>query len=52
MIRIELAPETLDDIDRFIDHLARHEIAVAADRAQGFSKPSRFFHAAPSLAAP
>lgn len=27
MIRIELAPGALDDIDRFLDHMARHEVA-------------------------
>lgn len=26
MARIELAPEVLDDLDRFLDHLARHEV--------------------------
>lgn len=25
MARIELAPEVLDDFDRFVDHLAQHE---------------------------
>lgn len=27
MARIELAPGALDDIDRFLDHMARHEVA-------------------------
>jgi len=30
--RIELAPEVLDDFDRFLDHLARFEVADAAER--------------------
>jgi len=33
MVRIELAPEVLDDIDRFLDHLEQHEVANVADRA-------------------
>ena len=32
MARIELAPEVLDDFDRFLDHLARFEVADAAER--------------------
>jgi toxin ParE1/3/4 len=32
MVRIELAPEVLDDIDRFIDHLEQHQVADVADR--------------------
>ena len=32
MVRIELAPEVLDDIDRFIDHLAAHEAADVTER--------------------
>jgi plasmid stabilization system protein ParE len=30
--RIELAPEVLDDFDRFLDHLAQLEVADAAER--------------------
>lgn len=32
MARIELAPEVLADFDRFLDHLARFEVADAACR--------------------
>lgn len=32
MIRIELAPGALDDIDRFIDHMALHEVADMSGR--------------------
>ena len=32
MARIELAPEVFDDFDRFLDHLARFEIADAPER--------------------
>jgi plasmid stabilization system protein ParE len=32
MVRIELAPGVLDDIDRFIDHLEQHQAADVADR--------------------
>jgi len=30
--RIELAPEVLDDFDRFFDHLAQFEVRDAAER--------------------
>ena len=33
MVRIELAPEVLDDIDRFVDHLEQHQVADVASRA-------------------
>lgn len=32
MARIELAPEVLDDFDRFLDHLAQFETQDAAQR--------------------
>ncbi|MBT2336527.1 type II toxin-antitoxin system RelE/ParE family toxin [Variovorax paradoxus] len=32
MVRIELAPGVLDDIDRFIDHLDQHQVADVANR--------------------
>ena len=32
MARIELAPEVLDDFNRFIDHLARFEVSGGAAR--------------------
>ena len=33
MVRIELAPEVLDDIDRFVDHLEQPQVADVASRA-------------------
>ena len=32
MARIELAPEVLDDFDRFVDQLAQFDVADAAER--------------------
>ena len=32
MARIELAPEVLEDFDRFLDHLARHDASDAPQR--------------------
>jgi plasmid stabilization system protein ParE len=32
MVRIELAPEVLDDIDRFVDHPEQHQVADVANR--------------------
>jgi plasmid stabilization system protein ParE len=30
--RVELAPEVLDDFDRFVDHLAQFDVTDAAER--------------------
>lgn len=35
MARIELVPETLDDFDRILDHLQRHEVADRPARIAG-----------------
>lgn len=35
MIRIELATRVLDDLDRILDHLVRHGVADAGERAAG-----------------
>lgn len=35
MAHIELAPEIVEDFDRIIDHLERHEAAAIASRLQG-----------------
>lgn len=32
MTRIELAPEVLDDFDRFLDHIAQHDPGSAPER--------------------
>lgn len=32
MVRIELAPGALDDIDRFLDHMALHDVAAMPGR--------------------
>ncbi len=32
MTRIELAPEVFDDLDRFLDHLLKHEVDNAGER--------------------
>ena len=34
MARIELAPEVLDDFDRFFEHMARFEVADVSGRLQ------------------
>ena len=52
MIRIELAPETLDDIDRFIDHLARHKIIDAADRVQEILEAIQILSRSPLIGRP
>ena len=52
MIRIELAPETLDDIDRFIDHLARHKIVDAAARVQEILEAIQILSRSPLIGRP
>ncbi len=34
MARIELAPEVLGDLDRFLKHLVQHDVADAPERLQ------------------
>jgi len=35
MVRIELAPEILDDTERFINHQEQHEVTNVAERVGG-----------------
>lgn len=32
MTRIELAPEVFDDFDRFLEHMAQHDVGAAPER--------------------
>ncbi|MGO4392255.1 type II toxin-antitoxin system RelE/ParE family toxin [Variovorax sp. M-6] len=34
MARIELAPDVLDDMDRFVDHMVQYEVDNAAERVE------------------
>lgn len=45
-VRIELAPEVVDDIDRFIDDLEQHQASDVTNRVAEISRPFRSFRAA------
>ncbi|MDR6520781.1 plasmid stabilization system protein ParE [Variovorax paradoxus] len=52
MTRIELAPEILEDIDRFIDHLALHEVVDAAERVQEVLEAIQILSLSPLIGRP
>jgi plasmid stabilization system protein ParE len=41
MARIELAPEVVDDLDRFLDHMAQFDAVDAAKRIEEIVEASR-----------
>ncbi|MGJ7607005.1 type II toxin-antitoxin system RelE/ParE family toxin [Variovorax sp. LT1R20] len=52
MVRIELAPEVLDDIDRFIDHLEEHEAADVANRVAEILEAIQILSRSPLIGRP
>lgn len=52
MVRIELAPEVLDDIDRFIDHLQQHEAVNVADRVEEILDAIQILSRSPMIGRP
>ncbi|MDQ0012894.1 plasmid stabilization system protein ParE [Variovorax boronicumulans] len=52
MVRIELAPEVLDDIDRFIDHLEQHQVADAANRVAEILEAIQILARSPLIGCP
>ena len=52
MARIELAPEVLDDFDRFFDHMARFEVANAPERVAGIVEAIGVLQASPLIGRP
>lgn len=52
MVRIELAPEVLDDIDRFIDHLQQHEAVDVSDRVDEILDAIQILSRSPMIGRP
>ncbi|MDP9896360.1 plasmid stabilization system protein ParE [Variovorax boronicumulans] len=52
MVRIELAPGDLDDIDRFIDHLEEHEAADVANRVEEILEAIQILSRSPMIGRP
>ena len=52
MTRIELAPEVLDDFDRFFDHIARHDPGSAPERIQAIVDALQILSHSPRIGRP
>lgn len=52
MVRIELAPEALDDVDRFIDHLEQHQVADVANRVGEILEAIQILSGSPLIGRP
>lgn len=52
MVRIELAPEVLDDIDRFVDHLEQHQVADVANRVEEILEAIQILSRSPPIGRP
>ena len=52
MTRIELAPEVLDDFDRFFDHIAQHEPGSAPERIGAILEALQILTLSPQIGRP
>jgi plasmid stabilization system protein ParE len=52
MARIELAPEVLDDFDRFFDHMARLDVASAPRRIDEIVQAVQILASSPLIGRP
>ena len=52
MSRVELAPETGDDLDRILDHLSRHEVADAPSRIEDIMRAIDVLERSPLIGRP
>jgi plasmid stabilization system protein ParE len=52
MARIELAPEVLQDFDRFFDHMAAFEVADAAERIEQIVQAVQVLASSPFIGRP
>jgi plasmid stabilization system protein ParE len=50
--RIELAPEVLDDFDRFVDHLVESEVPDAAERVAEIVQAMEILATSPQIGRP
>jgi plasmid stabilization system protein ParE len=52
MARIELAPEVLDDFDRFFDHMSRFDVDAAPERIAQILQAIQVLAASPLIGRP
>jgi plasmid stabilization system protein ParE len=52
MARIEVAPEVLDDFDRFFDHMARFDVASAPQRIDEIVQAVQILASSPLIGRP
>lgn len=52
MARIELAPEVLDDFDRFFDHIAQYDPGSAPERIAGIVEALQILTHSPHIGRP
>jgi plasmid stabilization system protein ParE len=52
LARVELAPEVLDDFERFLDHLARYEVEDAPARIEDIVKAIEILTHSPLIGRP
>ena len=52
MVRIELAPGALDDIDRFLDHMAQHAVADMPGRVAEILEAVQILSRSPKIGRP
>ena len=52
MTRIELAPEVLEDFDRFFDHIAQHDPGSAPERIEGIVDALNILTHSPQIGRP
>ena len=52
MTRIELAPEVLDDFDRFFDHIAQHDLESAPERIDTILEALQILSLSPQIGRP
>lgn len=52
MVRIELAPQALDDIDRVLDHMAQHDVADMPGRIEEILEAIQVLSHSPMIGRP
>jgi plasmid stabilization system protein ParE len=52
MVRIELAPQALDDIDRFLDHMAQHDVLDMPGRVEEILEAIQVLSHSPMIGRP
>jgi plasmid stabilization system protein ParE len=52
MVRIELAPEVLQDFDRILEHLKQHQVADMSERIDGIVEALQILSHSPLIGRP